>query len=128
MALTPRVFDLLLALVKSDGRVLTKDELLATIWKDCIVEESNLSQSIFVLRKALGESIYDPHLIRTIPTKGYRFIGDVKVTDSIDPSLQDTDQNRLMSEVPTDKETSSVFQSFDFPFCRHNPYWAPLLS
>ena len=56
VALTPRVFDLLLLLVESDGRLLTKDEILDAIWPDTIVEESNLTQNIFVLRKVLGES------------------------------------------------------------------------
>lgn len=76
--LTPRVFDLLLTLVKNSDRVLTKDELLTTVWVDCIVEEANLSQSIFVLRKALGETAHRPQFIRTIPHRGYRFISPVK--------------------------------------------------
>ena len=80
--LTPRVFDLLLALVENCGRVLTKDELLETVWKDCIVEESNLSQSIFVLRKALGETAQGSRLIRTIPAQGYHFVGAVTVEES----------------------------------------------
>lgn len=85
VALTPRVYDLLLALVESEGRVLSKDELLETVWEDCIVEEANLTQSIFVLRKALGDS-RNRQFIRTIPTQGYRFICDVKVTDLGEPS------------------------------------------
>jgi DNA-binding winged helix-turn-helix (wHTH) protein/dipeptidyl aminopeptidase/acylaminoacyl peptidase len=77
--LTPRVFDLLVKLVESEGRILSKNEILESVWQDCVVEESNLSQSIFVLRKALGESTQSPLYIRTIPTRGYRFIGDVSV-------------------------------------------------
>ena len=78
ISLTPRVFDLLLMLVQNTDRVLTKDELMATIWADCTVEESNLSQSIFVLRKALGETANNPRYVRTIPHVGYRFIGPVR--------------------------------------------------
>lgn len=77
--LTPRVFDLLVAFVESDGRVLTKDELMDTVWADCTVEESNLSQSVFVLRKALNETAHNPRFIRTIPAQGYRFIAPVKI-------------------------------------------------
>ena len=77
--LTPRVFDLLLLLVSQPGRLLTKTELLDAIWPDSLVEESNLSQNVFVLRKALGESSQSPRFIRTVPTKGYRFIGEVRV-------------------------------------------------
>ena len=54
--LTSKVFDTLLVLVQHGGQLLTKDELLQTLWPDSIVEESNLTQNISVLRKALGES------------------------------------------------------------------------
>ncbi len=80
--LTPRIFDLLLMLVESESRILTKDEILETVWADCIVDEANLTQSIYVLRTALGESSRDPQFIRTIPSHGYRFICEVKVTDT----------------------------------------------
>lgn len=78
LPLTPRIFDLLLVLVTSNGRVLTKNELLETVWTDCIVEESNLSQSIFMLRKTLGETANNPRFIRTIPAQGYRFTAQVE--------------------------------------------------
>ena len=86
--LTPRVLDLLLALIKNNERVLTKDELLETVWVDCIVEESNLSQSVFMLRKALDETAHDPRFIRTIPHQGYRFIAPVRLeTNGAGPIL-----------------------------------------
>lgn len=76
--LTPKVFDTLLVFVENSGRLLTKDELMKLIWPHATVEEGNLSQNIFVLRKTLGE---DPPLHRyivTIPLQGYRFIAKVK--------------------------------------------------
>jgi DNA-binding winged helix-turn-helix (wHTH) protein/TolB-like protein/tetratricopeptide (TPR) repeat protein len=75
--LSPKAAELLLVLVQNKDRVLTKDELLEAVWGDTIVEESNLSQTIFVLRKALQENTKEPRFILTIPNRGYRFIGTV---------------------------------------------------
>lgn len=77
VALTPRAVLLLITLVCSSGRLLTKEELLDRVWAGSIVEEGNLSQTIFVLRKALGEGKRDPKFILTVPCRGYQFIADV---------------------------------------------------
>jgi DNA-binding winged helix-turn-helix (wHTH) protein len=76
--LASRTFDLLLALVKSNGHLLTKEELYQSVWADRIVEESNLSVQISAIRKALGESDRGPHYIDTVKGHGYRFVADVK--------------------------------------------------
>ena len=70
---TPKSFDILLALVRSDGRVISKNELMTTIWPNCFVEEANLAQSIFLLRRVLGERKNEHKYIITIPGVGYRF-------------------------------------------------------
>ena len=75
VVLTPKAFDTLLLLVRNSGHLLEKDELIRTLWPDSFVEEGNLSNNIFVLRKALGE---DPQYIETIPRRGYRFVGAVR--------------------------------------------------
>ncbi len=75
VALTPKAFDTLLALVESRGHVLTKEELLHRIWPDSTVEETTLAQNVSTLRKALGSA--GPQLIQTIPKRGYRFTADV---------------------------------------------------
>src|ERR1044071_6778006 len=54
VALTPKVFDILLTLVESSGQVVSKDGLMKKVWPDTFVEEGNLTQSISLLRKALG--------------------------------------------------------------------------
>lgn len=85
--LTPKAAQLLIFLVQNKDRVLTKDELLETVWNDSIVEESNLSQTIFVLRKTLGENTKEPRFIRTVPNQGYQFIGAVtEVNAEKDPA------------------------------------------
>ena len=78
IALTPKVFDTLLVFVENSGRLLTKDELMKLIWPHATVEEGNLSQNIFVLRKRLGERPPEQRYIVTIPLQGYRFIPKVR--------------------------------------------------
>lgn len=70
---TPKAFEILLGLVRSGGRVITKDELMTTIWPNCFVEEGNLAQNIFLLRRVLGERKNEHKYIITIPGVGYRF-------------------------------------------------------
>ncbi|HEV2707876.1 MAG TPA: winged helix-turn-helix domain-containing protein [Pyrinomonadaceae bacterium] len=82
VSVTPKVFDTLLVFVRHSGHLLSKDELLRIIWDDSIVEPSNLSQNIFVLRKILGESPHEHRFLVTIPTRGYVFVA--KVTEIFD--------------------------------------------
>jgi DNA-binding winged helix-turn-helix (wHTH) protein/TolB-like protein/Flp pilus assembly protein TadD len=78
VALPPKAIDLLIALTEEPGALRTKEELLARVWPDVVVDESNLSQTIFVLRKALGD---DDGWIVTVPRRGYRFSGEVTADD-----------------------------------------------
>ena len=73
--LAPKTFDLLLLLVRSSGRALSKQELMAALWPGTFVEEANLSFQISTLRKALGDGASE--WIETIPKHGYRFTADV---------------------------------------------------
>jgi DNA-binding winged helix-turn-helix (wHTH) protein/Tol biopolymer transport system component len=75
---TPKAFETLLALVRRRRDVVTKEELLKEIWPDSFVEESNLSQNIFMLRKALGDTAENREYIVTLPGKGYRFVAPVR--------------------------------------------------
>ncbi|HKQ25771.1 MAG TPA: winged helix-turn-helix domain-containing protein [Burkholderiales bacterium] len=70
-----RAFDVLMALVEAGGRILGKDELMARVWPDRVVEENNLQVQIAALRKALAE---ERELIRTIAGRGYQFTGTVQ--------------------------------------------------
>jgi len=76
--LAPKAFDLLVVLVQSGGRLLTKDELMKRVWPDSFVEEANLTVNISSLRKALGDPMQDRPLIETVPKLGYRFAVPVK--------------------------------------------------
>ena len=77
VALTPKAFDTLLALIERRDRVVEKGELMKLVWPDSFVEESNLSQTIFVLRKTLGEAPDGRTFIDTVPRRGYRFAATV---------------------------------------------------
>jgi DNA-binding winged helix-turn-helix (wHTH) protein len=85
--LPSKVFETLLVLVQHSPEVVSKDDLLKKIWPDSFVQESNLSQSIFLLRKALGETAQDHRYIVTIPGFGYRFAERVSEIADGDPDL-----------------------------------------
>ena len=76
--LKPKVIETLLLLVENSGRVLEKDELIEKLWPDTFVDEANLTQNIYVLRKALTTGADSTSYIETIPRRGYRFTGDVR--------------------------------------------------
>ena len=72
--LKPKVYDTLVVLIRSGGRVVEKEELKKEVWPNTFVEENNLTGNIFALRRAFGEHQY----IETIPRRGYRFTADVR--------------------------------------------------
>jgi|HubBroStandDraft_1064217.scaffolds.fasta_scaffold03331_10 DNA-binding winged helix-turn-helix (wHTH) protein len=75
---TPKAFETLLVLVRRSRDVVSKEELLKEIWPDSFVEESNLTQNIFMLRKALGDTAENRQYIVTLPGRGYRFAALVR--------------------------------------------------
>jgi DNA-binding winged helix-turn-helix (wHTH) protein len=75
IALTPKAFDLLVALVTHRERALSKDEIMSLVWPGSIVEEANLAQQVLLLRRALADS--DDDCVATIPRFGYRFTSTV---------------------------------------------------
>src|SRR5262245_7227330 len=78
VSLTPKAFDLLLALVERHGHLLEKDELLKKVWPGTFVEEANLASNISQLRRALGDGENGHRYIETAPKRGYRFVANVK--------------------------------------------------
>ena len=79
VALTPKAFDTLLCLVKRSGNLVTKQELLASVWPNVIVEEAILARNVADLRRALRDDSSTPRYIETLPKRGYRFIAPVVV-------------------------------------------------
>jgi pimeloyl-ACP methyl ester carboxylesterase/DNA-binding winged helix-turn-helix (wHTH) protein len=75
--LAPKAFDTLLLLIENGGHVLSKEEIMESVWADSFVEENNLAQNISILRKALGEGVGGAKFIETVSKRGYRFIAPV---------------------------------------------------
>ena len=103
--LTPKAFEMLLVLVENSGHVLTKEELMKRVWPDTIVEEANLSHNIYKLREALGEGRSGEKYIKTVPRRGYRFVGNV--TELRDEDLELVVAERLQAHIVIEEEHDS---------------------
>jgi DNA-binding winged helix-turn-helix (wHTH) protein/tetratricopeptide (TPR) repeat protein len=77
VALKPKILDLLRYLIQSRGQLIAKDDLMREVWPDTIVEENNITVSMSILRKTLGEDRQKPRFIQTVPRRGYRFVAEV---------------------------------------------------
>jgi DNA-binding winged helix-turn-helix (wHTH) protein/Tol biopolymer transport system component len=77
VSLTPKAFDVLLYLTEHPNRVVPKEELLNEVWAGSFVEEGNLTQNVFLLRKVLAEECGESGLIVTVPRMGYQFAAEV---------------------------------------------------
>jgi TolB-like protein/DNA-binding winged helix-turn-helix (wHTH) protein/tetratricopeptide (TPR) repeat protein len=100
VVLAPKLFDTLLVLVESGGRILEKEELMKRIWADSFVEENNLNKNISALRKLFGEE----NFIETIPKRGYRFVVDVKESwDAADNMVLETSTS---TRITIEEETN----------------------
>ena len=75
----PQVLDLLIYLIRNKDRVVTKDDLIVSVWDGRIVSDTTLTSRIYAARRAIGDSGRNQQLIRTIARKGLRFIADVRV-------------------------------------------------
>lgn len=84
ISIGPQVFDLLVYLVQNRERVVSKDALLDAVWGGRIVSESTLTSHINAVRKAIGDSGEQQQLLRTVPRKGFRFVGDVTEAQALD--------------------------------------------
>jgi DNA-binding winged helix-turn-helix (wHTH) protein/class 3 adenylate cyclase/tetratricopeptide (TPR) repeat protein len=78
VAIEPQVFDVLVYLVRNRDRVVSRDNLLAAVWRGRIVSESTLSSRINAARSAVGDTGIEQRLIRTIARKGFRFVAEVR--------------------------------------------------
>jgi len=108
VSLTPKVFDTLVYLIEHNGNVLSKDDLMSAVWPDTVVEENNLGQNISKLRSVLGESPGDHRWIVTLPGRGYRFVGDVKLLASGNEGSEDAG---LPGPVPEQNPSAAAASS-----------------
>ncbi|MGH9800955.1 MAG: DPP IV N-terminal domain-containing protein [Blastocatellia bacterium] len=108
--LSPKVFDTLLALVENSGRIVGKEELMQLLWPDTFVEESNLTQNISQLRRALGDGNGDGQFIETIPKRGYRFAANVGLVADAAPVMSFAANGHALAEPETNGEALPPFE------------------
>ena len=106
--LTPKVFDTLLYLVRHNGKVIEKDELMREIWTDSIVEENNLNKNISILRRVLGEKPGEQRFIITIAGHGYRFVPEVKAIVNFRSGIADSKTEETVSKNDTEKTENQI--------------------
>jgi len=100
--LTPKAFQILLVLIRRGQEVVTKEDLMQTVWPDTFVEEANLSRNIFLLRKALGESPQDHRYIVTVPGRGYRLAENARRL--VEQELARVPQSELVAATHSEVE------------------------
>lgn len=129
VSLPPKVFETLLVLVLHSEQVVTKDDLMKALWPDSFVEEANLTQNVFLLRKALGETAHDHRYIVTVPGKGYRFVEKVRtVTEEQNSFLVESRTRTKVVIEETETGTQTGEPSFLAEF-RRNPWaWVLVLT
>jgi Tol biopolymer transport system component/DNA-binding winged helix-turn-helix (wHTH) protein len=112
LALVPKAVETLLALIDKRGEIVSKDELIETIWTDTIVEESNLQHYLHVLRKTLGTRRDGKPFIETFRRRGYRFSSDVQIIEKpSNPNNGDFSENRDEDFYPQRK----IYQNGKIP-------------
>lgn len=101
VSLPPKTCELLSVFVENAGRLISKDELMRTVWEGTFVEEANLSHHIAVLRRSLGESRSSGRFIETVQRKGYRFVAPVSRTtrDTLEITVNERTTMQVFEEV-----------------------------
>ena len=115
--LTPKTYDTLLVLVENHGRLLTKDELMKAVWPDSFVDESNLTQQVSMIRRALGETGGERRYIATIAGRGYRFEAPVKQTvkeQPLPPPVENLPEPAAIPLTPAPRRSALLLPALAF--------------
>ncbi len=95
VSLSEKAFEMLCVLVRQSGHLVSKDELLAEVWTDTIVEENNLDKNVSLLRQVLGERKGKEKFIETVRGRGYRFVAEVR---RVENGNAEKDESRITSQ------------------------------
>lgn len=120
VALTPKIFDMLLLLVENNGRMVSKDEIMATVWADTFVDETNLTSNISRLRKILHEGGAD--FIETLPKRGYRFNAPIETPRQPDEVVLTRRVTARIQQTTEETDTDSQIER-PSPARQRNPFW-----
>lgn len=116
VAVTPKAFETLLALVRRSREAVSKEEIFKEVWPDSFVEESNLSQNIFLLRKALGDTGENRQYIVTLPGRGYRFVAPVHIVTEQGEALMAQTRTRTQILIEENEaETDQALMALPVP-------------
>ncbi len=110
--ITTKAFDTLLILLERSGHLVSKAELMKLVWRDAFVEEGNLTVTISMLRKALGDDGPEHKFIQTVPKQGYRFLADVQQVEVDSEPAVEASPSAL---PPTQKQSSDATASIAHP-------------
>jgi eukaryotic-like serine/threonine-protein kinase len=99
LAVEPKAFRVLLLLLRTPQKVISKEELLNSVWGDTAVTEGSLTRCIWLLRRLLGDDVNEPRFIETVATVGYRLVCKVEVSEIASGDLQATDKAIGLSEA-----------------------------
>jgi DNA-binding winged helix-turn-helix (wHTH) protein/Flp pilus assembly protein TadD len=101
ISLTSKAFQTLLVLVQNSGQVMSKEQLMKTLWPETFVEESNLTKHVSMVRKALGQTAQDRGYIVTVPGVGYRFAEAVRIISGDETqAARDSGQASRLAAAP----------------------------
>jgi TolB-like protein len=112
VALEPQVFDLLVYLIDNRHRVVTKDDLIASVWGGRIVSDSTLTSRINAARRAVGDNGAEQRLIRTVSRKGVRFVGDVTDAERPEPPPPGPRDRPSIAVLPFDNLSADRTQEY----------------
>jgi len=114
--LTSKSLDTLLVLVLRRGQVVSKDDLMRTLWPDTVVEENNLTQQICTLRKALGEKANEHRYVVTVPGRGYSFVAEVNQPANGDlPLILEPANGSTITEKDQKPGNKPPLESLEYP-------------
>ena len=108
VSITPQAFDVLVYLIRNRERVVSKDDLISAIWGGRIVTDTALTTRLNSARAAIGDTGEEQRLIKTLPRKGFRFIGRVQETDKPDDAANSAVQPLALVPEPSDKPSIAV--------------------
>lgn len=130
ISLAPKVVETLLALIERRGEIVSKRELMKRLWADSFVEDSNLTQNIYLLRKTLGKGTDGRELIETFRRRGYRFTGEIKKrtasgeienesrSEILTPETEEIgseNKNHLIKKNPNESDRKTFWKKRIFP-------------
>jgi TolB-like protein/DNA-binding winged helix-turn-helix (wHTH) protein/Tfp pilus assembly protein PilF len=123
----PKALNLLVFLVENRGRLVRKRELIHAIWSDAFVSDHVLNRAIGQLRKLLADDPKEPRYIETVPTLGYRFIGDVEPTGQV-PRTATAVSSSLIPRAPSEEQPASSLLSDQQSEVNTSPFGTPTPS